>query len=185
MKSLETVQKTFKVFKDITKAVEILCIVGASICAVIALCAVVWHNGGRIFSIFGQPIEPFFGEDLLGAYVKLLALTFTMTADAILLGFAHNYLKHEQEEKTPFTKTGALRLKKLGIRCIYIPIIALTISSVFATIQGVKNLGISGNLPSLVIGVMLIVISIVFYYGAELEESKEGNWRGGDGNKQS
>ena len=55
MKTLETIQKTFKVFEVITKVAEIFCIVGASICALTALCAVVWHNGGRVFSLLGTP----------------------------------------------------------------------------------------------------------------------------------
>ena len=173
MKSLETVQKTFKVFEVITKVAEILCIVGASLCAVTALCAVIWLGGGHVFSIFGTPIEPFFEGDLLTTYVKLLALTFTITADAILFGFAHNYLKHEQEEGTPFTEKGAKRLKKLGIRCIYIPVIALSVSAAIAQWQGVKYFDITGNLPSTVFGIGLILVSLVFRYGAELENGNQ------------
>ena len=169
MKTLETIQKSFKVFEVLTKVAEILCIVGASICTVTALCAVVWQNGGHVFSIFGAPIEPFFEGDLPTAYVKLLALTLTITADAVLLGFAHHYLQHEQEDGTPFTEKGAQRLKKLGIRCIYIPIIALSVSAAIVAWQGVSNLDIAGNLPSTVFGIGLILVSLVFRYGAELE----------------
>ena len=171
MKFLETVQKTFRVFEVMTKVAEILCIVGASLCALTALCAVTWLGGGHVFSIFGTPIESFIEGDLLTAYVKLLALTFTITADAILLGFAHNYPKHEQEDGTPFTEKGAKRLKMLGIRCIYIPVIALSVSSAIATWQGVTHLDIAGNLPSTVFGIGLILASLVFRYGAELENA--------------
>lgn len=172
METLKTIQNTFKVFKVIAKVAEILCIVGAAICAVTALCAVVWLGGGHVFGIFGQPIEPFFEGDLLTAYVKMLALTFTMTADAILLGFAHNYLKHEQADGTPFTVSGARRLKRLGIRCIYIPVIALVLSAIMAKLQNVSNLGIAGNLPSTIIGIAIILVSLVFSYGAELEQKQ-------------
>ena len=174
MKTLETVQKTFKVFEVLTKVAEILCIVGASICAVTALCAAVWQNGGHVFGIFGTPIEPVFAGDLLSLYVKLLALTFTITADAILLGFAHHYLKQEQEEGTPFTEKGAQRLQRLGIRCIYIPIIAMSLSAAIAQWQGVKDLDIAGNLPSTTVGIGLILASLVFRYGAELESGNQG-----------
>ena len=173
MKALETIQKTFKVFKGMTKVAEILCIVGASLCALTASCAVVWQNGGRVFSIFGTPIEPFFDGNLLTAYVKLLALTLTITADAILLGFANNYLKYEQADGTPFTKKGADRLKRLGIRCIYIPVIALSVSAAIAAWQGVTHLDIAGNLPSTVFGIGLILTSLVFRYGAELESRNQ------------
>ena len=184
MKTLETIQKTFKVFEVMTKVAEIFCIVGASLCAVTALCAVTWYNGGHVFNIFGQPIESFFDGDLLTAYVKLLTLTFTITADAILLGFAHNYLKHEQSDGTPFTEKGANRLKKLGIRCIYIPIIAFSVSAAIATWQGVTHFDIGGNLSSAVFGIGLILVSLVFRYGAELGKCMQGNWRMEDGNDQ-
>lgn len=69
---------------------------------------------------YGWTIEFFTDEDLLQTYVNLLSTTFVLTADSILLEFAHSYLKFEQEEGTPFTEKGAERLKKLGFHCIYI-----------------------------------------------------------------
>lgn len=173
MKSLETIQKTFKVFGTLAKVAQVLCIVGASICAVTALCAVTWFNGGHVFSIFGQPIDDFFGEDKLRMYVKLLALTFTLTADAVLFGFSHSYFKSEQTDGTPFTEKGAVKIRRLGIRCIYIPIIAAAVSAAIAKWQGVTGVLEGSNLPQLIIGVMLILASLVFSYGAELESKNK------------
>lgn len=167
--ALETIQKTFKIFEVLAKVAEILCIIGASLCAVTALCAVAWLGGGHVFSILGSPIEPFFEGDMLTTYVKLLALTFTITADAILFGFAHHYLKYEQADGTPFTEKGAKRLRMLGIRCIYIPLIALSVSAAVAAWQGVTHLDLAGNLPSTISGIGMILASLVFRYGAELE----------------
>lgn len=169
MRSLETVQKSFKVFRIIAKVAKILCIVGASLGAVSALCAVIWYNGGHIFSLFGQPIEQFIEEDLLVVYVNMLAKTFVAVAAAVLFGLAENYLKHEQEDGTPFTRSGAERLRMLGIRCIYVPLIARAVSVAIACWQGVKKVDIADNLPSIIIGVALILVSLVFSYGADLE----------------
>lgn len=168
MKSLETIQKTFKVFQSIAKAAQILCIVGASIGAVVCLCAITWQNGGHVFDIFGQPLEPFFGGDLLTAYAKFLSMTFTLTAGAILLGFAHSYLKSEQADGTPFTEKGAAKLLKLGIRCIYIPIIAASAAEALAIWIGAENAIDSGNFSGTVIGIVLILTSLVIRYGTEL-----------------
>ena len=116
----------------------------------------------------------------------MLALTFTTASTAILLGFAHNYLKHELAGGTPFTESGAERLKMLGIRCIYIPIIARVISMAIAVWQGVSGLDIADNLPSVVIGIALIIVSVVFRYGSELEsknKASEGDANGTDEGK--
>lgn len=169
MKSLETVQKAFGVFKKLTKIAEILCIVGAAVAAAAALCTVVSLNGGRVFSIFGTPIEIFTDGDPLAEYVRLLAFSFTLTADAVLFGLADNYLKHELADGTPFTEAGAKRVRMLGIRCIYIPIIAVSVSGAVAVWQGVKNVGIPDNLTGISCGAALILISLVFRYGSELE----------------
>ena len=53
MKSLQTIQKTFRVFQILAKIAFVFSIVGASICAVGALCAVTWYSGGTVFTLFG------------------------------------------------------------------------------------------------------------------------------------
>ena len=171
MKSLQTIQKTFRVFQILTKIALIFSIVGASLCAVGALCAMTWYNGGQVFSLFGQPITAFAeGENLQKAYAVLLSDMFYLTTDAILLAFAGQYFKTEQAEGTPFTESGANSIRKLGIRCIWMPIVAVVITSVITVCLGVEKSGDVSNLPSVVTGIVLILASLIFRYGAELEE---------------
>ena len=63
------------------------------------------------------------------------------------------------------------QLKKLGIRCIWLPIVAMVVASVIGVSFGVENLGIDSNLPSLATGIVLILASMIFRYGAALEET--------------
>lgn len=171
MKSLQTVQKTFRVFQILTKIAFVFSIVGASICAVGVLCAVVWYNGGQVFSLFGTPLEPFGnGEGLNQVLAVLLSDLILLATDAILMGFAGRYFKTEQAEGTPFTENGAELLKKLGIRCIWMPIVAVVIASVITACLGVERSGDISNLPSLMTGIVLILASLIFRYGAELEQ---------------
>ena len=93
-----------------------------------------------------------------------------LTADAILLAFAGRYFKAEQAEGTPFTENGANLIRKLGICCIWMPIVAIVIASVITVCLGVEQSGDVSNLPSLITGVVLILASLIFRYGAELEE---------------
>lgn len=51
MKTLQTIQKTFRVFQILAKIAFVFSIVGASICALGALCATVWYNGGHVYEL--------------------------------------------------------------------------------------------------------------------------------------
>ncbi|MCI7638356.1 MAG: hypothetical protein MSS60_00835 [Clostridiales bacterium] len=172
MEQLRKIQKTFHVFEVLTKIGYILSIVGAVVCAVGALCAVAWYNGGQVFSLFGDPITPFSTGRAMNEMLAVLLSDFVMiTSEAILLSFACRYLKAEQAHGTPFTETGAEMLKKLGIRCIWLPIVAITVACVIGVCLGAEDAGDFSNLPSVATGIVLILASMIFRYGAALEET--------------
>lgn len=60
-------------------------------------------------------------------------------------------------------------LKKLGIRCIYMPIVAVVLSCVIVACLGAEDAGGYSNLPSIATGIVLILASMIFRYGATLE----------------
>lgn len=170
MKSLETIQKTFRVFQIITKIAYILSIVGASVCAVGALCVMTWQNGGQVLSLFGEPIIFYSGvEGFNDAMSALLSDMIFLITDAVLLFFAGRYIKTELAEGTPFTENGANLIRKLGIRFIYMPIVAAVISAVISACLDADEYGDMSNLPGLITGLVLILVSVIFRYGAELE----------------
>ena len=171
MKSLQTIQKTFNVFHVLAKIALIFCIVGASFCALGTLCCAVWNSGGRVFGLFGEPIISYVEEsDMLHTTAVLLTDLIYLVTDIILLSFTCRYLKTELAAGTPFTKSGAGLLKNLGIKCIFIPIISIVICSVISVCMGAGNISDAGNLPGIVTGIVLILASLIFRYGAELEE---------------
>ena len=110
------------------------------------------------------------GKGLNQVLAVLLSDMVLLTADAILLGFAGGYFKTEQAEGTPFTENGADLIKKLGIRCIWMPIVYIVIASVLTVCLGAEGGGDVSNLPSVITGIVLILASLIFRYGAELEE---------------
>lgn len=171
MEQLQKIQKAAHVFQILTKIAYIFSIVGASLCAVGALCAFSWYSGGQVFSLFGEPITMF--STSLGMRETLAVMLgdcVLLVTEAILLFFAGSYLKAEQADGTPFTQTGAEQLRKLGIRCIWMPIVAMVIVSVIGVCFNVENLDTTSNLPSLAVGIVLILASMIFRYGAALEE---------------
>ena len=182
MKTLEKIQKTIHIFEILTKIALVFSIIGAAFCAVGALCTLAWYTGGEVFTLFGQPITSFTGrEDVNQSMAVMLSELVFLSADAILLTFARQYLLLEQAEGTPFTRSGAEQLKKLGIRCIYLPIVAMVIAAVVLVCLNVERGGDWDNLPSLVTGLVLILASMIFRYGAELEEQNHA--RITDGNR--
>lgn len=171
MEQLGRIQKTFHVFEILTKIAYIFSIVGAVCCAVGALCIVAGFTGGQGLVLFGQPVILFSGSGNLNEALAVLLADFVMvTAEAILLSFACRYLKAEQAAGTPFTQAGADQIKKLGIRCIWLPIVAMVVASVIGVCFNVERLDSYSNLPSLATGIVLILASMIFRYGATLEE---------------
>lgn len=181
MKSLQTIQKTFRVFQILTKIALVFSIVGAALCAVGVLCSIVGYTGGQVFSLFGEPISFFTGiEDMKQIMAVLLSDLVYLTVDAILLTFAGRYFKTEQTEGTPFTENGANLIMRLGIRCIYMPIVSVVIASVITACLGADKGGDISNLPGVITGIVLILASLIFRYGAELEKRSHAPASDGD-----
>lgn len=173
MKSLEKIQKTFKVFKTLSKVAMIMSFVWAGIAMVGALCAVTWKNGGTVVGP-GMETWQFFSQtaDLNQMLAVMISDTVFALTDGILFLCAFLYFKAEQVEGTPFTLNGAGRIKRLGIQIIVIPLVAVIISSVIYGCFDVKNPENWGNGAYVVLGIAMILASQIFRYGAELEKNR-------------
>ncbi len=171
MKSLEKIQKIFKAILKIVEVFTILSIIGAAIYGLFAFIALSEQYGGKVFSIFGEEIIIFKDEpNLIVKFNELMSSSLILIGDIILLVFASRYLKTELEEGTPFGENGPEKLKKLGIRCIYIPIIAFTIAEIIVLITlGEDNNFMIESSFSVITGIVLIIVSFIFKYGKELE----------------
>ena len=173
MKSLQTIQKTFGVMRTLTKVGMILSFVWAGLTALGLVCGVVWYNGG---SVVGLDQELLYALTVTGGLGEMIAVLLVDTVfaltDGILLVFALRYFKAEQAEGTPFTKQGADRILHLGIWTIVLPLVASILAA--AACQLFDQLHSAGrdwgNLSSLGTGIALILTSLIFRYGAELEE---------------
>lgn len=173
MRSLETIQKTFRVFQGLTKVFMILSFVWAGLTAIGLLCGMVWYHGG---TVIGADRELLFTLTETGGLtemtVVLLAETVMALTDGILLAFAYRYFKAEQAAGTPFTREGADQIKRLGIRTIVLPLGAIVVVEVLYTAFGLPRYVGSdwSNAASVGMGITLILASLVFRYGADLEE---------------
>ena len=172
MKSLKTIQKTFHVFQILSKVAMILSFVGAGLAGAALLGCVVFHFGGSIIGLDPEVlISMTETESLTKAIGVLLIDTILALTDGILLAFALRYFNSEQADGTPFTRSGAERIMRLGVLTIALPLVAAIPSAIVCEIMKlpadiVRNWD---NRNGLATGIVLILASLIFRYGAELE----------------
>ncbi len=172
MKTLETIQKTCKVFKTLTRIAMILSYIWAGTTLVGLLCAVAWRTGG---SVIGVSVESALKLTQAAGLEQMTAILlgdfiFALT-DGFLFFFAHRYFKQELADGTPFTAAGAEQVKSLGIKTIVMPLVAIIISAVIYDCFDVTRPGSWDNGAAVVLGIALILFSLVLRHGSELRES--------------
>lgn len=173
MKNLQTIQKTFRVFEIISKIAMVLSFVWAGFAAVGLLCGIAWYTGGAVYGIESEQVlkltETTAVTDMIG--VLLADIIFALT-DGILFAFSLRYFRTEQTDGTPFTTSGAERIKRLGIQTLVMPPVALIIGRIVYKIFDVTSPMDWGNGASFIVGIVLVLVSMIFRYGAELEEKR-------------
>lgn len=175
MKNLQTIQKTFKIFGILSKVAMILSFVGAGAAAVGPLIGIVMYNGGNVYNIFGEKIIRFTKTSELTEMIGVMLADFILAlSDGILFLLAMRYFNAEQADGTPFTVNGAERIKRLGIQSLVIPPVAFILSSIVYQIFNITKRSEWGNGATFIIGIVLILVSMIFHYGAELEKNNKG-----------
>lgn len=93
----------------------------------------------------------------------------------VLCVFAGQYFKTEQADGTQFSDRGAYLVRRLGILNIALSIAGAVLCGIISEILNVGYEG-WGDGDNLVIGFILLLLSYIFQYGAELENRpKAGN----------
>lgn len=166
MKSLMIIQRTLKVLKTSSRIAMIVSFIVAGCALLGVLCVIEWQLEGTL----GRSIVELVGTmSYKQAICTLLSDAIFAFTSGFLYLFAWNYFKLEQDEGTPFTYNGANKMRSLGIKVIVMPLVAVIISAVIYGCLKVENPAYDNNAISVVLGIVLILISLVFRYGAELE----------------
>ena len=170
--SLQTIQTLAKIAKVLCKIVFVFCIVGAVGC-LLGICSLALGITGALkiggVTIHGL-IEQNAGVTLGTMYASMAAGLILCTAEAFLAEIAGNYFRHVLEVGTPFTTQGADELKRLGIWTIVLPLVAAIVAAVIYAAFDLPQGSVEwSNLTSLGLGIVLILASLIFRYGAELE----------------
>ena len=171
MKTLKVIQKTFQVFKVLSKVAMILSFVACGLIFIALACGLVWRSGGRVIGLGLETLQELTHTAALDHLIgELLADAVFCLTDGVLFLFAFRYFSQEQEEGTPFTHSGANRIRRLGIQNIVLPLVAAIVAAVVYSCFGLDHAGGWDNGANVTMGIFLILTSLVFRYGAELEE---------------
>ena len=176
MKTLQTIQKTCKVFQTLTKIAMILCFVGSGLLLLGLVCGIVISSTGAVIAgnmetLYRLTSSASFFE-MVGSLLAEFVLTLT---DALLFFHAWKYFSAEQADGTPFSQRGADLMKRLGILLIVLPAVATILVGVLHGIFDLTQVEAAdvGNGTSVMMGIMLIFVSLILRYGVDLEGNKD------------
>ena len=176
MKSLQAIQKTCKIFQTLTKIVMILCFVGSGLLLLGLICGIVISSTGAVIAGNMETLYRLTSSASFFEMVGSLLAEFVVTlTDALLFFHAWKYFSAEQADGTPFSRRGADMMKRLGILLIVLPAVSAILAWGICTIFSVPQVKAPdlGSEASIVLGIMLILVSVILHYGAELEENRD------------
>ena len=180
MKSLQTIQKTCKVFQTLTKIAMILCFIGSGLLLLGLICSIVISSTGAAVSGGVETLYKLTASASFYEMVGTLLAEFVLAlTDALLFAYTYKYLSQELSDGTPFTETGATMVRKLGIKLIVMPIVAAVIAATIYASFGM-DAAEPDNGASVVMGIALILVSLILRYGAELEQKNKGQENTGE-----
>ena len=176
MKSLQTIQTIVKIARVISKIVYICCIVGFCLCIVgvigLALGAPTLKLGGvTLESLLSTNSDVSAGT----LYVSAVTGAILCCGEGVLAWFAFRYFEKELADGTPFTRSGAGDLFRLGILSIGIPIAVQIVSRIVLAIFTQRFADVvppdTDPAVSVSVGVLVLLIALLCKYGAENAEA--------------
>lgn len=171
MKSLATVQKITAVLQVLSLVVMVIAF-ALGVCLMAGGVMLLSSNEETVNQIVQVLPEDFdYTIEQLGAHFLSMALT--MVVHAVLFLFVYLYLRAENNDGTPFTRPGAMKLRSLGIKTIVLSIVSTLASTVVYNTYKVDQLTPADATGGILTGVAMILLSFVFFYGADLEKNGE------------
>ncbi|ANE22289.1 hypothetical protein AAY81_03090 [Denitrobacterium detoxificans] len=171
-KNLDAIQTIAKICRVVSIIVFACCLAGGILCVVGMACVgtpdLITVNGVTVHSIVDLSADVNLGV----VYASLLTGLVFCIAGCVLGKLAKRYFDHELAAGTPFTFEGANEIMRLGIFTAVIPLGAQIIAHVGCSamaryFEGVTCPSVEVS-TSFMFGVALIVMSVIFRYGAEL-----------------
>lgn len=167
MSTLEKIQKVMRVFMILTKIAMILAYVAVALLLAGAgsLAAGDLVDKVPLLGTFADTT----GVDPSQAVWLLIATAVSALFGAVLLTLLYRYFRAEVADGTPFTITGAEKVKRLGISAIVLSFVSMCLTDAIYERIGLSAFNNFDNAGGITLGIGLILFSLILKYGAELE----------------
>lgn len=176
-----------KITKVVSKVMEISHWVAAGFMAATAICAAAAPKWiGRFVdtegvktgtsSVYGFETVLFNSDGALNMKALLMFSIGAMFICALMaMVFRNIYLIIKKSaSSTPFNKDNVRMIREIGVFSIAVPIVGLIMSVITRLVLGADAAEISVNLSGFVTGIVVLSLTQVFAYGAELEKDVDG-----------
>lgn len=168
MSNLEKIQKGMRVLQILSKIILIFAIVGVILASIgAALVASDVLNMENQYLHFLSVTAEISKGQLVGT---LTAAAVSLLFGGIMTVFVYQYFTEELKEGTPFTNTGADRIRQLGIIEIVLSVISMCILDGIYKKISLAEWSRVNDASSITVGICLILLAMVVRYGAELEQ---------------
>lgn len=173
MKELSRIQTICRVIKIILGVFAvILCVMLVAIALGIILwciCAEKYINGGS--GPLVRLIEALDAGGFTSTLVLLLTDFIFCLGQLVIIGSIIGYLKKELSDGTPFTSSGARKLRNVGMRCISASLLSQSAIFVLCEIYYL-NSAYTVDVGTVAVGLLLILFSFVLRLGAEKSQEE-------------
>ena len=174
--------KMLKVGKVLTKIIEIMCYAGVTLCAVLAIWAMVspdtlvpMYQEGNV-TIYGSDFD-LTAPEMKNPQALMIVMLLTGVVSSVVMALTFrkaNAIIVKAIEGEPFQACTVKWMKEIGYLSIALPLIGFVGSVIAFLAGGMPTSEIMLNLDGFVTGVLILCLTQVFAHGAQLQQDVDG-----------
>ena len=176
-----------KITMAVSKTVEILHWAGAVFSAALLVCSFAAKDWlfdvvsklipeyGNEVSTYGFEMTAVDENGLLDmTVIRLFAIGSVIILSLMAMVFRNVYLVVKKSENDPFNKDNIRMIREIGIFSLSVPVIGFIMSVISRIVIGVEKAEIVVRIDGLILGILILFITQIFVYGAELQNDVDG-----------
>ena len=170
-----------KITMAVSKTVEILHWAGAVFSAALLVCSFAAKDWlfdvvSKLIPEYGNEVSTYgFENGLLDmTVIRLFAIGSVIILSLMAMVFRNVYLVAKKSENDPFNKDNIRMIREIGIFSLSVPVIGFIMSVISRIVIGVEKAEIVVRIDGLILGILILFITQIFVYGAELQNDVDG-----------